>query len=110
MMFMLPFLAIALAIPPKRSSSSLGIFVSILIVVAYHKVNQYADQAGARGDLNPTLALWVPLVLLSVMVLWMYHVLAHRPGGQPIGALERVAAKTAKAARGLMPRRAEAAA
>jgi hypothetical protein len=41
---------------------------------------------------------------------WMYHVLAHRPGGQPIGALERVAAKTAKAARGLMPRRAEAAA
>ena len=44
MMFMLPLLAIALAVPPKRSSSALGIFVSILIVVAYHKVNQYADR------------------------------------------------------------------
>ena len=52
---------------------------------------------GRQRALNPTLALWVPLVLLSVMVLWMYHVLAHRPGGQPIGALERFAAKTAKA-------------
>src|SRR5947209_20048415 len=68
MMFMLPLLAVALAIPPKRSSSSLGIFVSILIVVAYHKVNQYADTAAANGDLDPTLGLWVPLVLLATLI------------------------------------------
>jgi lipopolysaccharide export system permease protein len=110
MMFMLPFLAIALAVPPKRSSSALGIFLSILIVVAYHKINQYAGQAAERGDLNPLVALWVPLVLLSAAVLWMYHVLAHKPGGQPIGALERFAAKTAKAVRTAMPKRADAAA
>ena len=61
MMLMLPLLAVALAVPPKRSSSALGIFVSILIVVAYHKVNQYAEQAGANGQLDPLLALWVPL-------------------------------------------------
>ena len=48
MMFMLPLLAVALAVPPKRSSSALGIFLSILIVVAYHKVNQYAEQAAAQ--------------------------------------------------------------
>jgi lipopolysaccharide export system permease protein len=110
MMFMLPLLAIALAIPPKRSSSALGIFVSILLVVAYHKVNQYAEAAGASGRVNPTLALWVPLFLLSALVLWMYHVLAHRPGGQPIGALERFATKTAKAVRSAIPKRAEASA
>jgi len=40
----------------------------------------------------------------------MYHVLAHKPGGQPIGALERFAAKTAKAVRTAMPKRADAAA
>ena len=110
MMFMLPFLAIALAIPPKRSTSSLGIFVAILIVVAYHKVNQYAEQAGANGQLDPTLALWVPLILLSAMILWMYRVLAYKPGGQPIGALEWFFAKTAKQARRMMPKRAEGAA
>jgi lipopolysaccharide export system permease protein len=104
MMFMLPLLAVALAVPPKRSSSGLGIFVSILIVVAYHKVNQYADQAAAHGRLNPTLGLWVPLVLLSVLIIWMYHVLAHRPGGQPIGALERFFSVIGKRIRGMMTR------
>jgi len=96
---MLPLLAIALAVPPKRSSSGLGIFVAILIVVAYHKVNQYADQTASHGRLDPTFGLWVPLVLLSAMVLWMYHVLAHKPGGQPIGALERFFAIIAKRVR-----------
>ena len=108
MMFMLPLLAIALAVPPKRSSSALGIFVSILIVVAYHKVNQYAEAAGANGRLDPTLALWVPLLVLSAMIIWMYHVLAHKPGGQPIGALEWFFAGIAKRIRGLMPKLEEA--
>jgi lipopolysaccharide export system permease protein len=104
MMLMLPLLAVALAVPPKRSSSALGIFVGIVVVVAYHKVNQYAEQAGAQGRLDPIVALWVPLVVLSLLIVWMYHVLAHRPGGQPIGALERAAAKTGKALRGMIPR------
>lgn len=104
MMLMLPFLAVALAVPPKRSSSSLGIFVSILIVVAYHKVNQYAESSAAHGRLNAVLGLWVPLILLSALIFWMYYVLAYKPGGQPIGALERYAGKAGKAIKGLLPR------
>ena len=104
MMLMLPLLAVALAVPPKRSSSALGIFVGILIVVAYHKVNQYALQAGTNGQIDPFVALWVPLVLLSALIVWMYYVLAHKPGGQPIGALERAFAKVGRAMRSLLPR------
>ena len=104
MMFMLPLLAIALAVPPKRSSSSLGIFISIVIVVAYHKVNQYADTAAANGHLDPTLGLWVPLLVLASMIVWMYHVLAHKPGGQPIGALEWFFARVAQRVRDLLPK------
>lgn len=104
MMFMLPLLSVALAIPPKRSSSSLGIFVSILIVVAYHKVNQYADTAAAADHLDPTLGLWIPLVVLASLIAWMYHVLAHKPGGQPIGALEWFFAAIAKRIRNLLPK------
>ena len=110
MMFMLPLLAVALAVPPKRSSSGLGIFVSILIVVAYHKVNQYGQQTGAHGRIDPIIALWAPLMLFAGMIFWMYHVLAHRPGGQPIGALERFFARIASFARSMIPRRGQAAA
>jgi len=104
MMLMLPLLAVALAVPPKRSSSSLGIFLSIVIVVTYHKVNQYAEQMGAQGRVAPEIALWVPLLLFAGLIFWMYHVLAHRPGGQPIGTLERSFAKLVKAIRRLLPR------
>jgi lipopolysaccharide export system permease protein len=108
MMLMLPLLAVALAVPPKRSSSALGIFIGILLVVAYHKVNQYAEQAGAQGRVDPVLALWTPLVLLCGLIIWMYYVLAHKPGGQPIGALERAAARLGKAVKTLMPKPREA--
>ena len=104
MMLMLPLLAVALAVPPKRSSSALGIFIGIVIVVAYHKVNQYAEQAAARGAMEPILALWVPLFLLSALIFWMYHVLAHRPGGQPIGALERAFTLAGRSVRKLIPK------
>jgi len=104
MMLMLPLLAVALAVPPKRSSSSLGIFIAIVIVVAYHKVNQYAEQMAAQGRVDAVVGMWLPLLLLSAMIAWMYHVIAHKPGGQPIGALERAAAKAWRAIRGLLPR------
>ena len=98
MMLLLPLLAVALAIPPKRSSSSLGIFVSIVMVVTYHKINQYAEQMGAQGRIDPLIALWAPFLVFAALIVWMYWVLAHRPGGQPIGALERGTAKAVKAA------------
>ena len=104
MMLMLPLLAIALAVPPKRSTSALGIFIGIVMVVTYHKINQYAESAGSQGRLVPELALWLPFLAFVALILWMYHVIAHRPGGQPIGALEAAFARAAKMVRKLLPK------
>ena len=104
MMTMLPMLAVALAVPPKRSNSALGIFIGIVMVVAYHKVNQYGVSAATQGRIDPILALWVPFVLLAALIGWMYHVIAHHPGGQPIAALEWAAAKTVRRIRALFPK------
>ncbi len=97
MMLLLPMLAVALAVPPKRSTSGLGIFLSIVMVVTYHKINQYAENMAAQDRLDPIVALWTPFALFAGLILWMYWTLAHKPGGQPIGALERVFSKTGKA-------------
>lgn len=104
MMAMLPMLAVALAVPPKRSTSALGIFVGIVMVVAYHKINQYGLSMGEQGRVNPILALWVPFALLVALIGWMYHVVAHHPGGQPIAALEWAAAKAVRRIRALLPK------
>lgn len=105
MILMLPLLAVALAIPPKRSTSGLGIFLSIVMVVTYHKVNQYAEQMGALGRIDPLIALWAPFLLFAALIGWMYWTIAHKPGGQPIGALERVFAMLGKRLGKLLRRR-----
>ncbi len=104
MMFLLPLLAVALAVPPKRSTSALGVFLSVVMVVAYHKINEAAEGLGALGILNPLLALWIPFLFFAGLICWMYWTLAHKPGGQPIGALERAFGKIGPALVGLIGR------
>lgn len=105
MMLLLPLLAVALAVPPKRSSSALGIFVSIVMVVAYHKVNEYGQAVAALGRVSPLLALWGPFAAFAALIVWMYWRVAYVPGGQAIGALERLAANLGKWAKALARRR-----
>ncbi|MCP5392094.1 MAG: LptF/LptG family permease, partial [Sphingomonadaceae bacterium] len=105
MMILMPLLAVALAIPPKRSTSSLGVFVSVVMVVAYHKVNQYGEDIAALGRVDPVIALWGPFVIFAVLILWMYYRVAFVPGGQAIGALEAWFAKLAKRIRKLFGRK-----
>ena len=91
--FLLPMLAAALGIPPKRSTSALGVFLSIIIIVTYHKINEYGQAFGSLGRVDPIFALWVPFLMFTGLVFWMYRTVAYVPGGQPIGALEKAFAK-----------------
>lgn len=105
MMLVVPLFSVALAVPPKRSTSGLGIFIAITFVVFYHKVNQYAETLGSLGKVDPLIAVGGPFVLFAGLMVWMYWTLAHKPGGQPIGALERVFAKISKRFKRLFRRR-----
>jgi lipopolysaccharide export system permease protein len=96
-MFLLPMLALALAVPPKRSSSALGVFLSIVMLVTQHKINEYAASVAALGRIEPIIALWLPFFAFAALVWWMYRTTAHVPGGQAIGALERASAKATAA-------------
>ncbi|MEP3050660.1 MAG: LPS export ABC transporter permease LptF [Erythrobacter sp.] len=96
MIFLLPLLAVALAIPPKRSTSALGVFVSIVMVVSYHKINQYGQDIATLGLIDPVLALWGPFLIFAGLILWMYYRVAFVPGGQAIGVLETATAKLSK--------------
>ncbi|UUL84094.1 LptF/LptG family permease [Sphingomonas qomolangmaensis] len=104
-MFLLPLLALALGVPAKRSGSALGVFLSIVMIVTYHKVNEYGEAVGGLGRVDPIIALWVPFALFAALVGWMYYQIAYVPGGQPIGGLERVAGKLVKAVTSRLPGR-----
>jgi lipopolysaccharide export system permease protein len=103
-MLLLPLLALALAVPPKRSSSALGVFVAIVVLVTQHKINEYGAALGTLGRIDPILALWVPFLAFAALTTWMYHMVAHVPGGQPIAVLERAFAKVGAFFRQLLGR------
>jgi len=104
-MFLLPMLAVALGVPPKRSSASFGVFLAIVMIVTYHKINEYAASFGELGRVDPLFALWIPFVLFASLVGWMYYTIAYVPGGQPIGALERGFTLIARAVTSRLPGR-----
>lgn len=92
-MFVLPFLSVALGVPPKRSTSAIGVFIAIIMLVTFHKMTEYGERMGSLGRIDPVLAQWVPFLGFIALSLWMYRVLAYVPGGQPIGALDRWSGK-----------------
>ena len=104
-MFLLPLLAVAMAVPPKRSSSAVGIFVAVILVVAFHKLNEYGAALASLGRLDPWVALVGPLALFTLLIVWMYRQIAHVPGGQPLGWLDRIADTAGKRLRKLLRRR-----
>lgn len=105
MMFLLPLLAVALAIPPKRSTSALGVFLSVVMITTFHKICQYGEDVAALGRVDPLISLWLPFLLFAALIIWMYYHIAYVPGGQPIGALEKGFSKLATLVRRLFLRR-----
>jgi lipopolysaccharide export system permease protein len=105
MMAFLPLLGVALGVPPKRSTSSLGVFLAVVMLVTYHKINEYAEGLGGLGFVDPAIALWAPFAVFVGLIVWMYRTLAHVPGGQPIGALERSFGKLGRVVRNWLPTR-----
>ena len=101
-MFTLPFLAVALGVPPKRSTSSLGVFLAIIMLVTFHKLTEYGERMGSLGRIDPVLAQWVPFIGFIGLSLWLYRILAFVPGGAPIGALDRWSGKIGALLSGLV--------
>lgn len=98
----IPLLALSLAVPPKRSSSALGVFAAIIILVVYNEISEYAERAGADGSLPIVASQWGSFTGFAVLCGWFYYVLAHVPAGQPIGLLDTAAAKISKPVRKLI--------
>ena len=101
----LPLLAVALAVPPKRSSSAIGVFLGILLLVGYHKSSEYTERVGSAGQIDPFWGQWLPFIAFAGLCVWLYGILAYKAAGAPIGGLERGASAIGKAVGALFARR-----
>lgn len=72
------------------------------MIVTYHKVNQYGEGIGALGIVDPIIALWGPFLVFAAIICTMYYRVAYVPGGQAIGGLEKIVAKSGQLIKGLL--------
>lgn len=95
----LPFLGLALAVPPKRSSTSLGIFVGIILLLLLNEFNKAGEAAVQMGAAPPWLAIWVPFAGFCVLSVGAYMVLVHKVGGHPLSPLFALSNRVTKLSR-----------
>lgn len=96
-LLILPFFALGLAIPAKRSGSALGVFLGVVGLVTYNKVSEFAERAGALGDLPVVPAQWLPFAIFAATSFWLFGLLALRPGPPPLDVIDRQFNKASKA-------------
>ncbi|HEY4548031.1 MAG TPA: LptF/LptG family permease [Pedomonas sp.] len=94
----LPFLGLALAVPPKRSSTSLGIFVGIFLLLLLNEFNKAGETAVQLGAAPPWLAIWTPFAAFCVMSVGAYLVLVNKVGGHPLTPLFALSNRITRAA------------
>ena len=87
----------------RYRGSVLGVAWTLLNPIAELLVLLFIFSAVLRLSI-PNYAAFIFTGLLVVLIFWMYHIIAHRPGGQPIGALEAVFAKIGKSVRRVIPK------
>jgi lipopolysaccharide export system permease protein len=94
--FALPFLALAMAVPPKRTTSALGVFVGIILLVVLNEVLEALERAAGLAGSVPGVVQWLPAMAFFILAYWLFYVLAHKVGGQPLGMLHFGIQKIAK--------------
>lgn len=58
-------IAVPLSIMPQRSSTSMGMGLALVIVMAYYVLLSVCQKMGAGGVLPPVLGAWLPNILIS---------------------------------------------
>lgn len=89
--FALPFLGIALGVPPKRSASAVGVFAGVVLLVVFNEIAELAENIVAAGQAPASLAIWVPFIVFTLFSLHLYRVAVYKVGGQPTRGLDAIA-------------------
>lgn len=95
-LFVIPFLGVGLAIPPKRNTSALGVFAGIVILVVYNEISEFCEKLSSDGVAPAAVLQWVPFSLFALYSLWLFRQVAFRVGEPPIGGLIRTGQKLTK--------------
>jgi len=91
-LFILPFLALPMGVPPKRSASAVGVFTGVALLIAYNEFLELGEAFIRNNGTHPLLAIWLPYVVFLLLSLRLYWIATQKVGGQPLRLLDSIAA------------------
>jgi lipopolysaccharide export system permease protein len=89
-LLILPPLALAMAIPPKRTSNATGLFFGLASLITYNEVSEFAERTGAAGGGSPLLLQGIAFIIYALFCFWMFSLLAYRVAGQPLAIVYKL--------------------
>jgi lipopolysaccharide export system permease protein len=101
----LPFLAIPFGVVSKRSGRGFGLVAGVLLVLTYHKVEEFAAAYTSSGHASPWIAMWIPFLLFAGLSGYLYYMRAYKVEGGVLARLEDYSTRVVIWLRSLLPKR-----
>ena len=103
----LPFLAVPFGVVSKRSGRGFGLVVGVLLVLTYHKVEQFAEAFVSLGQVSPFVGIWIPFLLFTALSGYLFYMRAYKVEGGVLLKLEDLTSNAITVLRRLLPKRSE---
>ena len=100
----LPFLAVPFGVVSKRSGRGFGLVIGVLLVLTYHKVEQFAQATVSSGDVSPWIGIWIPFLVFAALSGYLFYMRAFRVEGGFLLHLEDLTSNIVGLVRRFLPK------
>jgi lipopolysaccharide export system permease protein len=77
--WLLPFIAIATIIEPRRNPGPFRFFIGLFIVLGFNQYLSIGTNISRESSWPPSLTVWLPLVIVAVFVFWRFWKVSYQP-------------------------------
>jgi lipopolysaccharide export system permease protein len=77
--WLLPFIAVATVIEPRRNPGPFRFFIGLFIVLGFNQYLSIGTNLSRQSDWPPSLTVWVPFVILATAVMWRFWKVSYQP-------------------------------
>ena len=77
--WLLPFIAVATIIEPRRNPSPFRFFIGLFIVLGFNQLLSIGTNFSRNSTWPPSITLWLPLAIITIIVLWRFWKISYQP-------------------------------
>lgn len=77
--WLLPFIAVATVIEPRRNPGPFRFFIGLFIVLGFNQYLSIGTNISRNSAWPPSLTLWLPLAILAAVVFWRFWKVNYQP-------------------------------